>query len=164
MNVYFVKCKVLMCKEGLYRRTLVKMWWDVLIKKTIILSFFKKRTFFVQTKKKQINVWVWLGVWGRKTVKITTYFITKDEKLCNSFFLFFFLKCTLFLLSPSPYYFCCCFACSAWSIIKPLSYLMFLSSTLYFPQLSVNDCDKFYESEREQSAEKVEKVVKQWWN
>lgn len=40
---------------------------------------------------------------------------------------------------------------------------MFLSSTLYFPQLSVNDCDKFYESEREQSAEKVEKVVKQWW-
>lgn len=60
---------------------------------------FLKRNFFVQTKKKkQTNVWVWLGVWGRKTVKITTYFITKDEKLCNSFFLFY----ALFFYSLLP--------------------------------------------------------------
>lgn len=122
--------------EGLYRRTpVVKMWWDVSIKTNINFLFFFFKT-ICQNEKNKIN---WGFGWGMKSCEnCSTYFITKDAKLCKSFFFPFppFLNAHSYLFfstfSLPIYFFCRCFACPAWSIIKPLSYLMFLSSTLYF--------------------------------
>lgn len=83
-------------------------------------------------------------------MKITTYFITKDEKLCKSF-----LWCTLFLLFSFDYF----WRCLSCSIREPLSYLVLLSRRSLFSP-SIHICKTFYESEREQGAEKVEKVVR----
>lgn len=128
------------------------MWWDVSIKNFSRLSLSK------QNKNELGGL-----VGGMKSCEnCSTYFITKDAKLCKSSF-FFIFKCTLIFFSYSllPYIFRCCFACSAWSIIKPLSYLMFLSSTLIFLSScqSLNDCERVNEREREQWAERVEEVV-----
>lgn len=73
----------------------------------------------------------WWGTGGGKLWNHSTYFVTKDAKLCKLIIFkcthvcFFFLFVCL-LLPPSQI-FCCCSACSAWSVIfKPLSYLIFI--------------------------------------
>lgn len=70
------------------------------------------------------------GPGGEKLWNHSTYFVTKDAKLCKLItfkctlmFFFFFFFC--YFLHHKI--FCCCSACSAWSVIfKPLSYLIFI--------------------------------------
>lgn len=126
-------------------------------------SFFKP--LFIKT---EINLGVLVSRGMKSCENCLIYFITKDAKLCNFpffFFSFFKKKCTLIFstLSLPIYYFCPCFACSAWSIIKPLFDLMFLSSTLYFPVKSVKVCERVYLGEREQCAEQEDKRKKLSW-
>lgn len=98
-------------------------------------------------KYKWMNELVWLGTWGRVTVKITKYFL--NQRWVTPFY------------NTHFFYFSLWIVFDAFLRVVAANHFLtscFYLSTLYFPP-SINICKTFYLSEREQSAEEVGKVV-----
>lgn len=113
----------------------IKLWQVVLIRKIEWLIF------RISLSKWTNEKWIWGVRLGLKAVKMVKPALEPKMQSCVSLSHF---KCTHSVPLPSPrslllYTFApFCFACSAWSIIRPLLYLMFLSSTLIFFCFSVS--------------------------